>query len=188
VLFNKPFGVLTQFTTDDLAKKTLADFIRVADVYPTGRLDADSEGLILLTSDGWLQHRLSDPRFGHERTYWVQVEGVPAAKTIELLRHGVELKDGITRPARVRLLLEEPALPPREPPVRFRKSIPTSWLEMVLTEGRNRQVRRMTAAAGFPTLRLVRVAIGQLTIDGLAPGQWRYLTAEERIRLTAPST
>ena len=188
LLFYKPFGVLTQFTTTDPAKKTLADFVRVPGVYPAGRLDYDSEGLLLLTSDGKLQHRLSDPKFAHPRTYWVQVEGSVTDEAIAQLQAGVRLKDGLTRPARARVLTQEPDLPPRDPPIRYRKSIPTSWLELVLTEGRNRQVRRMTAATGFPTLRLVRVAIGGLRIDGLAPGEWRPIRDHELGRLTVPST
>ena len=144
-----------------------------------GRLDRDSEGLMLLTDDGPLQHRLSDPRYEHPRTYVVQVEGVPTPAAIQSLCQGVKVQDYVTRPARVRALPEEPKLPPRDPPVRFRKSIPTSWIEITLTEGRNRQVRRMTAAVALPTLRLVRVAIGPLKLD-LASGVWRDLTAAER--------
>lgn len=180
LLFNKPYGVLSQFTDRSGTNHvTLKDFIAIEGVYPAGRLDHDSEGLLLLTNDGALQHEMSDPRFGHERTYWVQVEGAPTDSELEPLRRGVLLQGARTRPARVRVLPEEPNLPPRDPPVRFRKSVPTRWLEIVLTEGRNRQVRRMTAAAGFPTLRLVRIAIGRLTIHELAPGQWRELTASE---------
>ena len=180
LLFHKPYGVLTQFTPEPgSAHRTLKDFIDVPDVYAAGRLDADSEGLLLLTTDGELQHLLTDPRHAHPRTYWAQVEGTPLAEALEQLRRGVQLKDGATRPAAVRVLDHEPDLPPRDPPIRRRKSIPTAWLELTLTEGRNRQVRRMTAAAGLPTLRLVRAAIGELKLAGLAPGEWRDLSPEE---------
>ncbi|MDX2151387.1 MAG: pseudouridine synthase [Bryobacteraceae bacterium] len=175
--FHKPWGVLTQFTGEP---PTLADFIPVPGVYAVGRLDRDSEGLLLLTDDGPLQHRLSDPRYEHPRTYWAQVEGVPDEAALERLRRGgLVIQDYRTRPAQARLLPDAPALPERNPPIRFRKAIPTSWLELILTEGRNRQVRRMTAAVGFPTLRLVRVAIGALRLEGLAAGEWRHLTAVE---------
>lgn len=180
ILFYKPFGVLTQFTPEPgSSHRTLKDFIDVPSVYAAGRLDADSEGLLLLTTDGNLQHLLTDPRHAHPRTYWVQVEGAPQNEALEQLRRGVRLKDGATRPAAVRLLEVPPELPPREPPIRVRQSIPTAWLELVLTEGRNRQVRRMTAAVGLPTLRLVRAAIGALRLERLAPGEWRDLTPEE---------
>ena len=171
ICFNKPFGVLTQFT-DRQGRTTLADFIAVPGVYPAGRLDKDSEGLLLLTDAGRLQHRLSDPRHKLPKTYWVQVEGVPDEAALDALRGGILIQGRRTRPAEVRAI-PEPCLWPRDPPVRFRRDIPTSWLEIRLTEGRNRQVRHMTAAAGFPTLRLVRCAIGPWKLDGLQPGQWR---------------
>ena len=176
LIFNKPYGVLSQFSG---SSHTLKDYIRVKSVYPVGRLDRDSEGLLLLTDDGKLQHRLSDPRFGHERTYWVQVERVPDQPALEQLRLGVTIQGYRTRPARVRLLHETPQLPPRNPPIRFRKNVPAAWIEMTLVEGRNRQVRRMTAAVGHPTLRLVRVAIANLKLETLQLGEWRDLTAEE---------
>jgi 23S rRNA pseudouridine2457 synthase len=171
ILFNKPYGVLSQFT-DANARATLADYIPVADVYPAGRLDRDSEGLLLLTDDGRLQQRLSDPRFKKPKTYWVQVENLPDDAALETLRRGILLDNQLTAPAKARRMAE-PDLWPRVPPIRERKSIPTCWLEMILTEGRNRQVRRMTAATGHPTLRLVRYAIGEYTIDGLKSGEWR---------------
>ena len=151
----------------------MRDYIDVRDVYAVGRLDKDSEGLMLLTDDGPVQHRLSDPRYEHPRTYWAQVEGLPDAAALKKLAAGISLQNYRTRPAKVSLFEAEPDLPPRVPPVRFRKSIPTSWIELTLKEGRNRQVRHMTAAIGFPTLRLVRIAIGDLRLKGLAPGQWR---------------
>lgn len=172
IVFNKPYGVLSQFTPEG-RWRGLKDFISVPDVYVAGRLDADSEGLLLLTSDGKLQARISDPRFKMEKTYWVQVEGLPDVSALQALRDGVMLNDGITRPARAHLMAPPPALWPRDPPVRVRQAIPTSWLELVIREGRNRQVRRMTAAVGFPTLRLIRAAIGPCRLDDLAPGAWR---------------
>jgi 23S rRNA pseudouridine2457 synthase len=181
ILFYKPYDVLTQFTDNsgETKRSTLKDFISIPDVYAVGRLDRDSEGLLLLTDDGQMQHRLSDPKFAHPRTYLVQVEGVPDAGAIAALQTGVTIQDYRTRSAKVQLLSAEPELPPREPPIRFRKHIPTTWLEMTLTEGRNRQVRRMTAAVGFPTLRLVRSAIGHLRLEGLKPGEWREITQTE---------
>jgi 23S rRNA pseudouridine2457 synthase len=204
ILFYKPYNVLCKFS-DRLGDggQTLKDFMSIPDIYPVGRLDRDSEGLVLLTNHGWAQHCLSHPQFQHDRTYWVQVEGIPSDQALEQLRQGVAVQDYVTRPAQVERLMEEPDLPPRDPPIRFRKTIPTQWLALTLREGRNRQVRRMTAAVGFPTLRLVRVAFeyaeqpkrGQksgkhqqgstlrLTLDGLSPGDWRSLSETEQTRL-----
>lgn len=179
IIFYKPYGVLSQFTQETPKHSTLKDYIQIPDIYPVGRLDWDSEGLLLLTNDGQLQHRLSNPRFGHKRTYWVQVERIPDEDAINKLQTGVEIQDYRTRPAQVRLLSEEPVVGDRTPPIRFRKNIPTAWLEITLTEGKNRQVRRMTAAVGFPTLRLLRVTIAHLQLDGLQPGEWRDLTPSE---------
>ncbi len=181
ILFYKPYGVLSQFTdnSSETQRQTLKDYIPVPSVYPVGRLDWDSEGLLLLTNHGLLQHRLSNPQFGHKRTYWVEVERIPDAAALNQLQQGVRIENYRTRPALVQLLSAQPPLPPRQPPIRFRKNVPTAWLEMTLTEGRNRQVRRMTAKVGFPTLRLVRVAIAHLSLRDLQPGQWRDLTPEE---------
>ncbi len=175
IAFCKPYGVLTQFT-DREGRPTLASYIPLPGVYPAGRLDYDSEGLLLLTNDGRLQHRLSDPRHKLWKTYQVQIEGEIRDEALDLLRSGIVLDGRRTLPARARRI-PDPGLWPRDPPIRFRKSIPTSWIEIEITEGRNRQVRRMTAAAGHPTLRLVRVAIGPYTLAGLAPGQWREADA-----------
>ncbi len=171
LLLNKPFDVLCQFTDAD-NRRTLADLVDVPGVYPAGRLDRDSEGLVILTDDGGLQHRISHPRHKLAKTYWVQVEGEPEPRALAQLRRGVALKDGITAPAQARLI-DEPEIWPRTPPVRYRASIPTRWIELTLHEGRNRQVRRLTAAVGHPTLRLLRVRIGPWSLEGLAPGQWR---------------
>jgi 23S rRNA pseudouridine2457 synthase len=192
ILFNKPFNVLSQFT-DKEGRRTLAEFISVGPgrasaasagragsavprIRPAGRLDYDSEGLLLLTDDGTLQSRIAEPRHKLPKTYWAQVEGVPGAEALEKLRQGVSLNDGRTRPAEVRLI-PGPELWPRDPPIRMRRNIPTSWIELNITEGRNRQVRRMTAAVGLPTLRLVRVAVGPYRLAGLAPGEWREADA-----------
>jgi 23S rRNA pseudouridine2457 synthase len=171
---NKPYGVLCQFTGDD-GRPTLAGYVRQKGVYPAGRLDHDSEGLLLLTDDGRLAHRLTDPRHKQPKTYLVQVDGALTDEAVAALRRGVPLKDGPTLPAGAEHAAEPDWLWPRDPPVRYRKAIPTSWLSITLREGRNRQVRRMTAAVGFPTLRLIRVRIGAYALDGLAPGEMRVL-------------
>ncbi|QJX47744.1 pseudouridine synthase [Hymenobacter taeanensis] len=183
ILVNKPYEVLTQFT-DEKGRATLKDFVDIPNIYPVGRLDYDSEGLVLLTDDKQLQHRLSEPRFKVPKTYWVQVEGVPTEEALENLRRGVDLKTGYTSPAEVELLSEEPVLWERSKPVRFRANIPTSWVQIRISQGMNRQVRKMTAAVGFPTLRLVRVSIADLKVAKLQPGQWRDLTAAEVKALT----
>jgi 23S rRNA pseudouridine2457 synthase len=196
IVFYKPYGVLCQFTDNsDNPRPTLKDYINLPELYPVGRLDRDSEGLLLLTRNGKLQHRLGDRQFAHERTYLVQVEGVPQDQDLEPLRRGLEIKNYRTRPA-IGKIIPAPDFPPRNPPIRYRASIPTSWLSITLTEGRNRQVRHMTAAVGFPTLRLVRVAMKidlhknrrnqtkskpwQVTLDDLTPGQWRAITPWEK--------
>jgi len=176
IAFNKPFNVLCQFTDRSVPpRRTLAEFGLPPRVYAAGRLDHDSEGLLLLTDDGGLAHRLTDPRHKQAKTYRVQVEGAPDEAQLDALRRGVVLSDGPTRPAEVRRLDPPPVLWPRDPPVRFRKTVPDAWLEVRITEGRNRQVRRMTAAVGLPTLRLVRVAMGEVSLGDLAPGQWREI-------------
>lgn len=183
ILFHKPYGVLSQFTREG-DHQTLADFGPFPkDLYPVGRLDADSEGLLLLTNDPHMQHRLTEPKFGHERTYWAQVERIPTDEAIATLAAGVTIEGKRTRPARVRQLDGDPPIGPRPVPIRFRKNVPTCWLELQLSEGRNRQVRKMTAAVGHPTLRLVRSAIVFLTLEGLEPGSWRELSPEELRRL-----
>lgn len=176
LLFHKPFGVLSQFTdkgTEGSLRPTLSAYIDVPNVYPAGRLDRDSEGLMVLTSDGALQARIADPKFKAAKTYWAQVEGTITPEAIKALSTGVTLKDGPTRPAKARAIPEPDGMWQRDPPIRVRKSIPDSWLELTIKEGRNRQVRRMTAHVGFPTLRLIRVGIGAWSLDGLKPGQWR---------------
>lgn len=174
ILFNKPYGVICQFTPEG-GHASLKDFIPLPGFYPAGRLDADSEGLVLLTDDGGLQHRISNPRFKLPKTYWVQIEGEPDETALIKLRQGVVLNDFRTRPAQACLMDEPDDLWPRTPPVRYRKNIATAWISLILNEGKNRQVRRMTAAVLFPTLRLIRYAIGKYTLQGLAPGEWRIL-------------
>ena len=181
ILLNKPYGVLCQFTADTSGKPTLAEFVRVPDVYPAGRLDADSEGLVVLTADGALQARITSPRRKLAKVYWVEVEGTPAPQQLVALGVGIVLSGFVTAPAKTRAIPEPEGLWPRDPPVRWRKAIPTSWLEITLTEGRNRQVRRMTAAVGLPTLRLIRYAIGPWTLDGIAPGTWREDSARPSV-------
>jgi 23S rRNA pseudouridine2457 synthase len=178
LIFNKPYGVLTQFTDADGNRPTLKNYINVPSVYAVGRLDQDSEGLLLLTNNGIVQHKLTDPKFHHPKTYWAQVEGIPTSEAISQLEQGVNIQTYKTRPAQVKVLQNQD-IPPRHPPIRFRAHIPTTWLEITLTEGKNRQVRKMTAAIGFPTLRLMRVQIGNLKLNQLAIGQWRDLTEQE---------
>lgn len=172
ILLNKPYGVLTQFMSAE-GRPTLKDFVPVAGVYPAGRLDVDSEGLVVLTDDGALQARISHPRYKLAKIYWAQVEGIPDDTALALLRGGVDLGDFVTRPCAARRMAEPANLWPRTPPIRHRVAIPTSWLELIIAEGKNRQVRRMTAKIGFPTLRLIRWAVGPWTLEGLAPGLWR---------------
>tara|TARA_R110002096_G_scaffold139147_6_gene293331 strand:- start:9629 stop:10210 length:582 start_codon:yes stop_codon:yes gene_type:complete len=176
ILFNKPFNVLSQFTdkgTEGTARQTLSEFIDVPGVYAAGRLDKDSEGLLVLTDDGGLQQEISNPKHKWPKTYVVQVEGTPTQADVDMLSKGVKLNDGVTRPAEVEIIDEPAGIWDRNPPVRFRKSVPDSWLTVTITEGRNRQVRRMTAAIGFPTLRLIRYSVGNFTIDDIPNGEWR---------------
>jgi len=175
VLFNKPFRVLSQFTTES-EKAVLADYIDIPGVYCAGRLDYDSEGLLILTDDGWLQQRIADPAYGKEKGYWVQVEGIPDERDLVKLRKGIPLKDGMTRPARVELIAP-PNIREREPPIRERRNVPTCWLDLTITEGRNRQVRRMTAHIGHPALRLIRYRVGAWSLEGIPVGAWRILGA-----------
>jgi len=174
IIFNKPYDTLSQFT-DDQDRKTLADYIPVKEVYAAGRLDRDSEGLMILTNDGVLQANLTQPTSKSPKTYWTQVEGQPQDRDLDNLRKGVELKDGLTLPAKIEIM-SEPDIAPRNPPIRFRATIPTTWLSITIVEGRNRQVRRMTAHAGFPTLRLIRVSVGDISLEDLKPGEWKEIT------------
>lgn len=185
IAFNKPFGVLSQFTADTPKQSTLAGFKFPARVYPIGRLDLDSEGLLLLSDESALNERILHPKFGHVREYWVQVERVPTPQKLAELERGVMVQGLKTRPCQVRLLDHEPDFPPRDPPIRYRKSVDTCWISIELQEGRNRQVRRMTAAIGHPTLRLVRVRIGKFRLVDLKVGEWRELTTEERRSILA---
>lgn len=177
IALNKPYGVVSKFSPEP-GKRTLADYVPIRDVYPAGRLDTDSEGLLLLTDDGALQARIANPRHKLPKTYWAQVEGEPTEAALASLRAGVDLGDFVTKPAGARRIEEPPGLWPRDPPIRYRAKIPTAWLELRLREGKNRQVRRMTAHVGFPTLRLVRAAIGAIDLEGLAPGAWREVDEE----------
>lgn len=178
IALNKPYGVLSKFRPEP-GKRTLADYVPIRNVYPAGRLDADSEGLLLLTDDGALQTRIANPRHKLPKVYWAQVEGEPTDEALEKLRSGVDLGDFVTKPARARRIDEPAGLWPRNPPIRYRARIPTSWLEITLREGKNRQVRRMTARVGFPTLRLIRARIGKVDLTGLAPGEWREIDPAE---------
>jgi 23S rRNA pseudouridine2457 synthase len=178
IALNKPFGVICKFSREP-GKPTLADYVKIPDVYPAGRLDTDSEGLLLLTDDGALQTRISDPAYKLPKTYWAQVEGEPGEEALAALRSGVQLNDFFTKPASARRMEEPEHLWPRVPPIRYRAKIPTAWIELILREGKNRQVRRMTARVGFPTLRLVRAAIGRVSVKDIAPGMWREIDATE---------
>lgn len=178
IRFWKPYNVLTKFT-DEEGRPTLAEYIDLPEIYSAGRLDMDSEGLLLLTDDGTLNHHLTEPQYHHPRTYWAQVERIPDEAALQKLRTGVTIKNYRTRPAKVRLLTTPPDIPERPVPIRYRKNVPDAWIELTLTEGRNRQVRRMTAAVGHPTLRLVRASIGTITLDGLSPGKWLELSSSE---------
>lgn len=178
ILLNKPFNVLCQFTDEGIKRETLADYVKIPNVYAAGRLDKDSEGLVLLTGDGQIQTRISHPKFKLSKTYWVQVEGSPSAEAIKQLQEGVELKDGKTRPAVARIIDEPKNLWDRTPPVRFRANIPTTWIELSISEGKNRQVRRMTASIGHPTLRLIRYAIGRWNLDNLGIGELKEISIE----------
>lgn len=179
IRFYKPYGVLTKFT-DAEERPTLADYIHLPAIYPAGRLDLDSEGLLILTDHNALKTRLTEPRYAHPRTYWAQVEHIPDEQALQQLREGVVIQDYTTRPAQVSLIDEPADLPPRDPPIRYRQHIPTAFVQITLTEGRNRQVRRMTAAVGHPTLRLIRVAVGPITLEGLSPGEWQPLTPTQQ--------
>ena len=183
ILLNKPYGVISQFSEHE-KHTSLAELISEKNVYPAGRLDHDSEGLLILTDEGDVQHCLSHPKHKQEKTYWVQVDGDITAEALEQLKKGIKLKDGVTKPAKAKKIVE-PKLWSRNPPVRYRAEIPTSWCELSITEGKNRQIRRMTAAIGFPTLRLVRYSIGEFTIDGLAPGEWRKMDTPESLKENA---
>jgi 23S rRNA pseudouridine2457 synthase len=186
IVLNKPYGVLCQFTSAGSGKRTLADYLRMPGVYPAGRLDADSEGLVVLTANGALQARITSPRQKLDKVYWAEVEGVPDPGQLRALEAGVDLRDFVTAPARARAISVPEGLWPRDPPVRFRKAIPTSWIELTLHEGKNRQVRRMTAAVGLPTLRLIRCAVGPWRLDALAPGGWREDSATDRMLSSRP--
>ena len=182
ILFNKPYGVLCQFSSQG-AHITLKDYLPIPDVYPAGRLDVDSEGLLILTDDGSLQHRISAPQAKLPKIYWVQVEGIPHARTLDRLTQGLDLGDFVTRPAQAQVIAEPASLWPRDPPIRVRKNIPTSWLSLTISEGKNRQVRRMTATIGHPTLRLIRAAIGPWNLDGLISGAWREAAPPDTLNL-----
>jgi len=183
IAFHKPYGVVSQFTPDGSPNRTLAEFGLPKHVYPIGRLDADSEGLLLLSDEAALNERLLHPRHAHHREYWAQVEGIPSAADLEQLQRGVQIQGRSTLPCQARVLSPQPEIPPRDPPIRFRKTVPTQWIALALIEGKNRQVRRMTAAIGYPTLRLVRVRIGAFELGALPQGTWKELSSEERKRV-----